>query len=1080
VFEGLLRVALLIFIFSVVNSATPSLVYASEGVNAHIIESHKSTYQLSDIGNSKGEFLQLSPLPRGVQGVFLGREKDIQNLGHHSKTSLVLSKSQLHHVSIYQQALILWSSSNLAKRTQALKSILAVSSEMDPELRSSLKTEIVILRMLLAQEQYSKVRECARKFVSDGDAVSQQLLSYRQWHIDWVVADSYYKQHKVDEALSRYNDLLLSVDTEANPSTTWILNKAHIRMLRATVMMLSGYASGDADVIDSAQVEAEKSERIAIRYDDFRLAGQAANIRGLTLSLQNNLVESELAYYSSIELHEKAGASRDISAPWSNLSDLYRIQGRLNRAIDTATAALAIEQQYSRKSDIAQIRLNLAELYIEVGKLQAAIEMAKDASIIFEKAEHWDGLANSYFQHAVALRHTGSLTAIVKAIDLNKAALSLLGFYDRSGTDVTSHVRFLVELARSYHLSNQPTKLREVQLEIKKIVSNGFQQDLDGFASSVIESRLLLAGLALAEKNTADYSLHMKALEELLMASDVDQSSRFVPKHLAAQLEFLELRVRYLRDYGSLTSILDNARKLNGLLKQGSRQLDPTFLGPSWTQKVSRVMDIHFAALFANEGADFSASFWEQVLELKLGMQSRLVRLARSDQGLSQESEPNHYRSLTILSNIEKQLLQTTDKALRSKKRADLNDAKIALSTGRYSYGLTGTNVNRPWSKKIKLLQGEISTNTLALVYHISEEASFCISISHNSIDGQMIDSSLNLSQVIVDYSAQLESQSNKYLSTSTQLSTDLGLNKIDFKRYSKLIIQPSGSLYSLPINSLSIAGATESYKPLGSVVNLVLTFSVEDYLEVYENVKEVEYLTDIAIFANPTFGEPSRYRLVNEPVKANRQRFRSWSSTLDQLPWTSLEANSIKDLYSNQVVKLSLEERATASNLISESMRKTKILHIASHGYFDPSTPDLVGIATAQTNNESEQGFGFVSLTRLIRSRQFANLVVVSGCETARGMQYFGEGVNSFSRGFLIAGAGSVLGSLWKVPDRPTAEFMKIFYRFLKDSDGDAGEALRKTRHFFSRHSDFKHPFFWAGFELTSFNRAYDQAVFN
>jgi tetratricopeptide (TPR) repeat protein len=56
-------------------------------------------------------------------------------------------------------------------------------------------------------------------------------------------------------------------------------------------------------------------------------------------------------------------------------------------------------------------------------------------------------------------------------------------------------------------------------------------------------------------------------------------------------------------------------------------------------------------------------------------------------------------------------------------------------------------------------------------------------------------------------------------------------------------------------------------------------------------------------------------------------------------------------------------------------------------------------------------------------------DLVVLSACETERGPDVRGEGVQGFSRGLLAAGACAVT-TLWRVPDGPTAALMQHFYQ--------------------------------------------------
>jgi hypothetical protein len=82
------------------------------------------------------------------------------------------------------------------------------------------------------------------------------------------------------------------------------------------------------------------------------------------------------------------------------------------------------------------------------------------------------------------------------------------------------------------------------------------------------------------------------------------------------------------------------------------------------------------------------------------------------------------------------------------------------------------------------------------------------------------------------------------------------------------------------------------------------------------------------------------------------------------------------------------------------------------------------------------------------------------------------GEGVQSFSRAFLAAGARSTVTTLWRVPDAPTASFMKTFYHHLQRGETRA-EALRLAKlRFLGSGSTLSDPHYWAAFVLTGDGR--------
>ncbi|HXF66383.1 MAG TPA: CHAT domain-containing protein [Burkholderiales bacterium] len=134
--------------------------------------------------------------------------------------------------------------------------------------------------------------------------------------------------------------------------------------------------------------------------------------------------------------------------------------------------------------------------------------------------------------------------------------------------------------------------------------------------------------------------------------------------------------------------------------------------------------------------------------------------------------------------------------------------------------------------------------------------------------------------------------------------------------------------------------------------------------------------------------------------------------------------------------------------------------LHFATHGEFNAESP----LASALLLARDERSDGLLTVAKLYSMRLDADLVTLSACETALGRIASGDDVVGLTRGFLYAGAATVVASLWKVEDRATAALMTRFYEEL--AAGDKREALRAAQ--LATRERYPHPFFWAAFQLT------------
>jgi CHAT domain-containing protein len=283
-------------------------------------------------------------------------------------------------------------------------------------------------------------------------------------------------------------------------------------------------------------------------------------------------------------------------------------------------------------------------------------------------------------------------------------------------------------------------------------------------------------------------------------------------------------------------------------------------------------------------------------------------------------------------------------------------------------------------------------------------------------------------------------------------------MNQHNFKR---LIIIPDGNLHRLPFSMLNMTKQQNRYTPLSSQYEVVRTTSASNYYR-HQQAEDLS-VTDIAVFANPSFKfSPNQKNLLRN---SSQRQFSA-------LPGTLKEANAIQKIFASSRHIIRTGKDATSAFLQSPQVRNSKLLHIATHGYYNSATPDIVGLITS---SEDSSGLpGVLSFFDLLTEPVNSSLVVMSGCETMLGKNYKGSGMRSMTRGFLAQGAGSVISTLWPVQDNATAEFMELFYQHLSDTK-NSSKALQEAKIAMSKNIRYKHPKHWAGFVLTVRNHRYE-----
>lgn len=287
------------------------------------------------------------------------------------------------------------------------------------------------------------------------------------------------------------------------------------------------------------------------------------------------------------------------------------------------------------------------------------------------------------------------------------------------------------------------------------------------------------------------------------------------------------------------------------------------------------------------------------------------------------------------------------------------------------------------------------------------------------------------------------------------------------------LLISPDGELNLLPFQAL----IDEEGRYLIQRYNFTYLTSGRDLLRM-QVVRESK--SKSLVIANPSFGEPAPGILPETDSGANARAHRGKLNKMvtaknlaaiyfTPLGGTALEAQAIHALFPESMVLSDTQATETALKQVVAP----RILHIATHGFFlqdtdarndNPLLRSGLALSGANLRTSGNDDGILTALEASGLNLWGTKLVVLSACDTGVGEVRNGEGVYGLRRSFVLAGAESLVMSLWPISDYTTRQLMTHYYQNLKQGMG-RGEALRQVQLEMLKKNANLHPFYWANF---------------
>lgn len=352
----------------------------------------------------------------------------------------------------------------------------------------------------------------------------------------------------------------------------------------------------------------------------------------------------------------------------------------------------------------------------------------------------------------------------------------------------------------------------------------------------------------------------------------------------------------------------------------------------------------------------------------------------------------------------------------------------------------------------IQQVQQALGPSSVLLEYVVADPNAYCLVISRNGSRIVELGSKAHIDALVASYIKAVKAK----LSAAREARSlyDALLRPIaETAQKRDFIVVPDGQLYLVPFDAL--------IEPSGHYV-------VESRTVTYSPSATTFFLLNNAAQRRPAAkallavgGIPYAQSSVNRAVLThgfNRAGFADLPSSAD-------EVRIAASTFRGKKVDLLMGRSATEAAFKREPLDEYRVIHLAVHGFADSTFPDRAALILMSDPVAGEDGF--LQASEIVQLRFNAQLIVLSACETAVGPLQGQEGVANLSQAFLLAGARSVISTLWQVDDSASLFLMKHFYAHLAMNQLPPAALTAAKRDMLRTFGAKAVPYDWAAFTL-------------
>lgn len=796
---------------------------------------------------------------------------------------------------------------------------------------------------------------------------------------------------------------------------------------------------------------------------------------------QNDLLESEKSLQTALSLYRELNAIDQQATILIYLGFLEYRNGAWQSSMGFYTQAQYLIDEKAEPYRMAQITGGLGEAFLESGLPEVALAKFREGLDYFRLAKAQRGVRAMIWSIGRAQYMSGNYRDALESLQQARA--------DAAANNDPALTAFCDDfLGRTYYaLNDYPAALSH------------FQSALDGYekAGNMMERSRTLALMGQVyqrqgnlEKAWNNYETALKKFRAL--ADHVNESATLYA------MGSLKLREN---DLNAAESYLQQSIDVTENIRRVSTSSD---LAVAFSATVHDRYETYIECLmrqhFANPARRLDVRAFEKselargrsLAELLRNTETILApgldpELAHREKSLRQSLRVKEDYKVTLLAQKYTQEELTVLETQLTQLEAEYKQVTDTIIARYPSYA----QINRPTGWDLRQIQAQVVADdqTVLLEYSLGSEKSYVWAVTRNDIHSYELPA-----QALINEAAQKlyqllkaagDGKRDNELKLATQELSQLILSPVTPElNKRRVIVVSDDALNYIPFQIMPAPFAGD--EPLVASSEIINAPSASILGQLREETERRQAPTKVlAAFGDPVFAsnyaQQKAASTSENGTSAQPVGVGQWQHALRDIEpeGDSFKPATIRPLFYSRLELAKLRDvagpdsfvatgfEATREKLAEADLTEYAILHFATHGILDPKRPEKSGLLLSTVNRDGQAENGFVGLQDIYSLHTPVDLVVLSACRTGLGKDVRGEGLIGLTRGFMYAGASSVVASLWKVDDEATAELMKQFYINMLQREMPPAVALRAAQNNIRQQPQWRSPYFWAAFTL-------------